>query len=119
VNKAPTGMTRREEMRLAAASFHAEYPEVWELFVRFTLEKIRQGFKHYGAKAVMERVRWESDYGANGIVKFKVNDHYTAFYARRFTRVYPQYVGFFRNRIQKSHDAPATYRPEVSPEQVQ
>ena len=57
-------MNRREEMRIAVAQFHQCHPEVWELFVEFTLEKIHAGFGNYSAKAVIERVRWETNAGA-------------------------------------------------------
>ena len=56
-------MTRTEQMRLACQRFHAAHPEVWELFVKLSRQKIREGFEHYGAKAVMERVRWETEAG--------------------------------------------------------
>jgi hypothetical protein len=104
-------MNRLEEMRRRAQYYHYDHPEVWELFVRFAFQKIDLGYGHYGAKAIMERVRWETDRGAKDPA-LKVNDHYTAFYARRFHRLYPRYDGFFRNRVQKSVDRPATGLPE-------
>ena len=35
--------TRADEMREQVIAFHKEHPDVWELFVQFTMEKIEQG----------------------------------------------------------------------------
>ena len=104
-------ISRREEMREECGKFHARNPEVWRLFERFALEKIRLGFAHYGAKAVLERVRWEYAEGGHE-PELKVNNNFPAFYARRFAREYPQYAGFFRTRAQVSECRPATGLPE-------
>lgn len=93
-----------------------EHPTVWELFVRFTHERIRRGFRHYSVNAIFERIRWETDQAdVEGKSTFKLNNNYRPFYARRFMRMYPQYDGFFRTRAQTSHYDPATDRPELGP----
>jgi hypothetical protein len=109
--------TRFDEMQAACQHFHNEHPEVWEYFVKFTLERIRRGFKHYSSNAIFERIRWElGDVGEDGVEQFKLNNNYRPFYARRFMRVYPQYDGFFRTRVQKSEKMPAICRPELTPQ---
>ena len=108
--------TRREEMQEQVTKFHTEHPEVWDLFVRFSKEMIGRGYKAYSAQSVIERIRWEKDAGSNGTASFKINNNYTAFYSRRFMRMYPQYEGFFRTRHQVSDDADATNLPELTPE---
>ncbi len=92
---------RLEEMRKDCQSFHRKHPEVWSLFVGFTLEKIRLGYKHYGVGAVMERVRWETSAGDSS-PEFKINNNFRAFYARRFAKAFPEHKDFFRTRVQKS-----------------
>ena len=98
-------MTRHEQLRHEAQKFHDEHPDVWDLFVRFSFEKIRQGFPHYSADSVMHRVRWET--GAGDSEGWKINNNYVALYARRFMRAYPAHRGFFRTRKQKSEDQTA------------
>ena len=109
-------MTRREQLRRAAATFHGEHPEVWTLFCIYTRDRIARGFEHYGAPAIFERIRWESAKPtyAKGEA-FKLNNNHIPFYARRFMRVYPEHEGFFRTRHQISRDVPASTLPELGP----
>lgn len=102
--------TRGDQMREAAEAFHAAHPEVWDLFVRFTFEAIESGHRHYSVNAIFERIRWESDVGAQGAPggAFRINNNHRAFYSRRFMRVFPRHAGFFRTREQRSnHQRPA------------
>jgi hypothetical protein len=108
--------TRHEEMRGTVNEFHKRHPEVWDLFVRFTLEMIGRGFSKYSSKAIFERIRWEKDAGGDGKTQFKLNNNYTAFYARRFMKMYPKHLGFFRTREQTSKDLPATNLSELTPD---
>jgi hypothetical protein len=96
-------MTRHDEMRSDVRAFHKAHPEVYTLFVHFTEMKIGQGFEHYGAKAIMERVRWESEAGA-GYQPFKINNNFAAFYARAYENKFPHHKGFFHKRAQKSKE---------------
>ena len=108
--------TRLDEMREQCRKFHEAHPEVWDLFVQFTREKIKQGFTNYSARGIFHRIRWETDkpdYQEG--CEFKLNDHHSPFYSRRFMRMYPKYEGFFRTRHQKSEDKSATDLPEMTP----
>jgi hypothetical protein len=108
--------TRYDQMEEQAQTFHKKHPEIWKLFKQFTFEKIKVGFKNYGARNVIERIRWETDkpnkVGAN---TFKINNNFHPFYARAFMNTYPEHKGFFRTRVQKSKDAPATNLPDLTP----
>ncbi len=98
-------MTRYKQMLASFTKFDREHPEVWRLFSRYTFDRLRRGYKHYSADAVMHRVRWET--GAGDPSKkdgFKINNNHVAFYARKFHEMFPQHVGFFRNRIQTARD---------------
>ena len=108
--------TRHEEMREQCIAFHNKHPEIWDLFVHFSYQMINRGFKNYSAKAIFERIRWEKDAGGDGVTVFKVGNNHPAFYARAFMKKYPQHEGFFRLRKQTSEGKPATYMPEISPE---
>lgn len=107
--------SRAEEMRESVVEFHKEHPEVWDLFVKFTFEKINRGFKHYSVNAIFERIRWETESGADGVNIFKISNNHHAFYSRRFMKIYPSHEGFFRTRIQTSETRLATNLPELTP----
>lgn len=87
--------------------FHRDNPKVWEMFERFALATVSRGKHHYGAKAIMERVRWEMDFQTFGD-SFKINNNHIAFYARMFLRKHPSCAGFFATRKQTARtvDAP-------------
>ena len=109
--------SRYDQMRARCRAFHDGHPEVWDLFVRFTFERIWRGFKNYSADAIFHRIRWEMAQPTYEKGKeFKLNDHYTAFYGRRFMRLYPEHDGFFRLRRQTSKDDDACSLPELTPQ---
>ena len=107
--------TRRDEIREQCANYHAKHPEVWDYFVQFTFEKIKQGYKHYSAMGVWQRLRWELSVGADGVSEFKINNNYVPYYARRFMKKYPEHDGFFRTREPHSGKRAATGLPELGP----
>jgi hypothetical protein len=112
--------TRLDEMREQVSVFHSEHPEVWGLFVQFTTEKIEQGFKNYSARGIFHRIRWETDKpDYHEGYEFKLNDHYSPFYARRFMKMYPQYDGFFRTRRQTSEEDHPTKMSPLTPRDYQ
>ena len=108
--------TRLDEMREQVNEFHNQNQDVWRLFCGFTFDLIGLGYKNYSAKAVFERIRWEKDTGGDGVNQFKLNNNYTAFYARRFMKVYPEHDGFFRTREQISEAKEATQLDELGPQ---
>ena len=108
--------TRLDEMREQVNEFHHQNQDVWRLFCGFTFDLIELGYKNYSAKAVFERIRWEKDTGGDGVNQFKLNNNYTAFYGRRFMRVYPEHDGFFRTREQISEAKDATHLDELGPQ---
>jgi len=77
--------------------FHADNPQVYELFDRFTREVIRRGYKRFSSDAILHRIRWETSVVTTDR-QFKINDHYTAYYARLWMQNNPQYDGFFSLR---------------------
>ena len=40
-------------------NYHKKNPKVYDLFKRFAYEALRSGHHHFGAKAIMGRVRYE------------------------------------------------------------
>ena len=107
---------RHDQMRAAVQRFHEAHPEVWHLFCRFTLERIRLGFKQYSADAIFHRIRWETakpTYTRGE--EFKLNNNHVAFYSRRFAKTHPQHADFFNTRKQTSAAAPPAPAHELGP----
>lgn len=76
--------------------YHAANPHIFRMFERVTFDAIRIGFAHYGAKSVMERLRWHSRETGND--EFKINNNYASYYGRLFEKKHPEHKGFFRKR---------------------
>jgi hypothetical protein len=90
-------LTADTSMSAKFSKFHAANPEVWNLFKRFTSEIMDAGNTHYSADAVLHRVRWETALSTGET--FKINNNYSAFYARLYHREFPKHAGFFMTRI--------------------
>ena len=80
--------------------FDESNPEFWDQFRRFSFEAIRSGRKRFSARAVFQRMRWETEIDSGGT--FKVNNNWCAFYSRKFMREYPEYKGFFETRNRRT-----------------
>jgi len=78
-------------------AFHADHPEVYALFKRFTFEAIRAGWQRIGAKMIWERMRWFAAVEA-GDGEYRLNNNFTAYYARLFMQDHPEHVGLFECR---------------------
>lgn len=80
--------------------FHAENPHVWRLFERFALEAAASGVSRIGAKAIWERMRWslqvETSEHRRG--SWRLNNSYTAHYARLFRERHPEHAELFETR---------------------
>jgi hypothetical protein len=76
--------------------FHKNNPDVYEMFVMFSKQAAVNN-KNYSARGVFHRIRWETSVNSNDR-QFKLNDIWTAYYARKFMEDYPEYQGFFRLR---------------------
>jgi hypothetical protein len=98
--------TRTEQLLDAFERYHKENPIVWELFQKFTQAVIARGSAHYSSKAIFERIRWHIDIETKGGT-VKLNNNFTAYYARMFHLAQPKYDGFFRNRRLVSEDSTA------------
>ena len=91
-------MEDERTLKLIWWDFHKENPSVYELFKKFTFEAINAGHEHYGARGVIERIRWHTSVETKGD-PFKINNNWTSFYARLFMVHHPEYDGFFRIRM--------------------
>lgn len=84
------------------AEFDAAHPEVWEMFLHFTFMLIHHGCHRHSARDVIHRIRWETTLRADDGRGWKINDHWSPYYARKFHRAYPQHGGFFETRKAKA-----------------
>jgi len=78
--------------------FHRQHPKVYELFKAFSLQLIKKGKTTLGAKMIIERIRWEMETGSHDEAGFKINNNYTAHYARLFMQEHKEYTGYFETR---------------------
>lgn len=109
--RSPVWPSRAEEFDLEAEELARECPDVWEMFARFALELVEAGRPHGGAKAVWERMRWECATSAHRVDRsYRLNNNYTASFARAFERAYPEHAGFFRMRQRPAESARARSR---------
>lgn len=80
------------------AEYHRKNPLVFQLFERYAREALRRGKGRFGAKAVMERVRWEVYFDKKDDAPFKINNNWTARYVRLLEEKFPEFRGFFEKR---------------------
>lgn len=96
----PTLMDAPDKATLAFLDFHHKNPEVWALFRDLCLRLYKRGVRHYGARCVMEVVRYESAIHTEG-QPWKINNNYVPFYARLLMAQDQRFVGFFELRTSK------------------
>lgn len=78
-------------------AFHHENLKVYDLFERFALEAIRRGRSRFSARTIIHRIRWYTEIETRGDA-YKINDHWSPFYARMFLKKHPGHDGFFEFR---------------------
>jgi len=104
-------MAKKTFNRSGFESYDAENPEIWSAFKEFTFQLIDRGVKHYGAKAIFEAIRYHITIEKRD-GDFKLNNNFTANYARKFLTLFPRHAGFFeirdspKKRQQKASDRP-------------
>jgi hypothetical protein len=93
---------------MSIESRFAEYdrlnPKVWLLFEKFAFRSIQRGRKRVSAKMITERIRWETYIETVGDEPYKINNSFTAYYARKFEALYPVHAGIFETRALRSDE---------------
>jgi hypothetical protein len=82
--------------------FNTEYPKVYELFEKFTMQLIYKGHSKLGAKMIIERIRWEMATESKDEKGFKINNNYTCYYSRLFIKKNPRHSKVFDFREVKN-----------------
>jgi len=96
------GFDKEANMQSRFEEYHKKNPQVFDLFEKFA-KKIRiVGYKNFGAKAIMERVRWEMIVSTTDNEPFKINNNYTSRYVRLLEEKDSSFEGFFRKRQLRS-----------------
>lgn len=79
-------------------AFHRLNPHVLDLVVNLGLQLKRQGFQRASVKMIIERLRWETFFRTKGEEVYKINNSFTAYYARMAIAACPALDGFFSRR---------------------
>ena len=88
---------KEETIQSAFLTFHYNNPQVYDLFKKFAYEARDAGFRHIGAKAIAERIRWQTMLETHG-GGWKVNNNYVSRYVRMLLDECPFFRGFFETR---------------------
>jgi hypothetical protein len=87
-----------EDNRHAAAfrEFHAENPHIYAQLERLAFKLRNRGVEKWGIKALWEVLRYELAIATNSPVStFRLNNNYTAYYARLLMERNPEDLGGF------------------------
>ncbi len=89
----------RRNLRIEAEQFLERHPNVYDLFVRFAMEK-KTLDQTFGAKHLAERVRWECGLtkGADEMGEYLLNNNHIAYIARKLVSDYPELLDFIKFR---------------------
>ena len=80
-----------------AVAFDAANPDVYDSLVRLAREVKRHGVRRVGMKALFERLRWDHALKTQG-ARFKLDNGFTAYYARLLMQRNPELRGLFELR---------------------
>lgn len=86
-------------MKRSFKLYHAENPKIYEAFRRLAFQLVDRGYNRIGARQILEVIRWETMVSGND--QYKINNNYSADYARLFEKDHPQFVGIFMKRLLK------------------
>lgn len=92
--KDATGKTIIESFK----QFHKDNPIVYELFKRYAMNLIHVGKKKLSSKLIINRIRWEVYLETKTDELYRINDAFTAHYARLFIEDFPQHEDKFEFR---------------------
>jgi hypothetical protein len=82
-------------------AFHLQNPHVYAHFMRLADEMRAVGRQRYGARTIVEVMRWHYDLKTKGNL-FKINDDFVPIYARLLIHEHPRFDGFFELRRVRS-----------------
>ena len=80
-------------------------PKVYPMFEKYAMQAARAG-KIIGAKAIVERLRWDLTFDTDGDEMYKLNNNWTAFLARKFKEAHPDFARIFATRKSQADKEP-------------
>jgi hypothetical protein len=90
-------------MRARFRAFHKANPNVYKLFRRFARQARDSGRTRWSARDIVHRIRWFVNIETvDAHSDFKINDHYSPYYARLLVKKNPSFAGFFEMRELKA-----------------
>lgn len=95
--QAPETLPKDATVAQRAEAFHKKNPHVYLAIVSLCRRLRARGFATFGMKMVAEQLRWQYAMKTRGD-QFKINNSYTAWYARRVMENEPDLADFFETR---------------------
>ena len=87
-----------ELVRKQFCKFHKQNPHIYEAFEILALQAASKR-QRFGARAIFEVMRWETQVRPiTPNSKYKIQDHWSPYYARLFEQKHPQHKGFFQKK---------------------
>ena len=86
-------------MKETFEQYQERNPRIYKEFVHYAHQLIMAGQNKIGSKLIFERIRWESKIERRD--EFKINNNFTADYARKFEQDFPHFAGIFEKRVCK------------------
>jgi|GEM_PF-5348459 len=80
------------------AEFDRRNPQVYTLILQLVDGLLDIGVQRFGLRMVWERLRWMHVFVTKGEDKWKMNDHYVPYYARKLLADRPQLEGVMETR---------------------
>lgn len=79
--------------------FHTKNPHVYRMLASLALELRRTGIRQWGIKSLYETCRYEIQIQTrSSATTFRLNNNFTAYYARLLMKSIPELRGFFKTR---------------------
>ena len=97
---------------------HKNHPDKYRMFCHYA-KKAAAARKHYSAKCVFHRVRWETQIVEKNS-DFKIDDGWISHYARKFMEDHPEHDGFFETRERREsyhHKHSKDWKDEMTQDQ--
>lgn len=82
--------------------FNKERPEVYRWFVHYAEVYLKKGYKHLSADFLLHIVRHHIAIEKSENELYKINNNYTALYARKLMKEDERFKEFFQLRVRKS-----------------
>ena len=88
--------------REAFQAYHEANPMVYAEFKRRVEQLWAKGIRHYSSDSILHIIRFHSAIDARPGDAFKVNNNFSAFYARMWQQQNPDRATFFETRVQRA-----------------